>query len=87
MFHALSLPFHRYVFGSARYQDMLGEPVVHRTDFCYELTFGGNPETGWVDDPKVPPLTATAHLCTEHNCADAECKKYDQEDAAKATPK
>jgi hypothetical protein len=83
LLHQMSV-YNVSMYGSAHYQDMLGGPEIHRTDFCFVVKITGNIEAGYTDVAGIPSLTSTAYQCAEHNCADAECEKEDKEDAARA---
>jgi hypothetical protein len=74
LFHQLDW-LHFYVYGSARYRDVIDPETIHLTEYCFELLIRGNYQTGYYDVQGVPPLSSTASFCAKHNCADDECDK------------
>ena len=67
---------YEFVFGSARYKDMIDPASIHLTKFCY-LIF--RPLPGILGQKQLPEPMIT--LCDFGNCIDDECTKQDRDEA------
>ncbi len=85
VFHQLDW-IHFYVFGTARYRDVIDPGTIHLTEYCFELRIKGIIEAGPHDVPGVPTLNSTASFCAKHNCADDECEKERRGSSTEAEP-
>ncbi|MFZ0664043.1 MAG: hypothetical protein WAM66_15245 [Acidobacteriaceae bacterium] len=61
---------HLYIWGWAIYGDVF-DRVVHRTNFCYEVSFRNDPTS--VAKIEKGQIGAFASMCDRHNCADKDC--------------
>ena len=61
-----------YLYGSARYSDILPGTPEHITRFCWQMVASGDP---FIFDPAINPqgLTWSNIHQSRGNCADAEC--------------
>ena len=69
-----------YVFGTAKYADILSPDVQHRTEFCFhmivettEFDILSDLKKKVMPPPVVLPTSIKAIPCNSHNCADDEC--------------